>query len=89
MNTHFITVPNNTEGQTFVQSLRKFLKGTPKKVSVRGRGYRHGVTKYRQDLPIHLSERLAVYIGNRPTYRYKLVSKTVTEWVRVPTKWGK
>lgn len=81
-------VPNNTEGQQFIQSLRKFLKGTPKTIKVRGRGYRHGITKYRQDLPLSLSTSFAVYIEPRPTFRYKTVTKTVTEWVRVPTKWA-
>lgn len=84
----FITVPNTDEGKQFIASLRKFLKNTPKTVKVRGRGYRHGITKYRQDLPLEKSERFAVYIENRPTFRYKTVTKTVTEWVRVPTKWA-
>lgn len=84
-----LTVPNTDEGKQFIASLRKFLKGTPKTIKVRGRGYRHGVTKYRQDLPLKLATSFAVYFENRPTFRYRQVTKTVTEWVKVPTKWGK
>jgi hypothetical protein len=88
MNNHLVTVPNNEEGKQFVASLRKFLKGTRNGVMVRGRGYRYGITRYRQDLPIDKSERLAVYLRPRPTHVYKKVTKTVSEWVRVPTKWA-
>jgi hypothetical protein len=93
---HLVTVPNNVEGQQFVASLRKFLKNTRNGVMVRGRGNRlkaaiaDGAShaRYRQDLPIRHAERLAVYLRPRPTYRYKTVTKTVSEWVRVPTKWA-
>ncbi len=93
----FITVPNNEEGKTFITSLRKFLKNTPKRVKVRGRGPRkiHAkdnsywtLRRLNQDLPLDLSTSFAVYIENRDTYRYKKVTKQVTEWVRVPTKWA-
>jgi len=44
---------------------------------------------YQSRLPLSLSQKLAVYVTDRPTYRYKPVTTTKTEWVKVPTKWGK
>lgn len=40
-------------------------------------------------LPLNISEKIAVYIQDRPKFRTKYVTKTVTEYVQVPTKWGK
>jgi hypothetical protein len=97
MNTKLVTVPNNDEGKAFVQTLRKYLHNTPNYIMVRGRGPRkihaHGDEwvhrNLRQDLPLRLSTHLAVYVNPRPTSRMKLVSKTIREWVEVPTKWAK
>jgi len=110
---HIITVPNNDEGQKFIKTFRKFLKNTPMGLVTYGRGQRkihsNGKkwlhNKYRQTLPISLSERISVYISPRPTHRYKYSTKwvkstmingqevvgdrLVNTWERVPTKWGK
>lgn len=98
--TEIKNIPNNEEGRQFIKSLRKFLKGTPKTIKVRGRGHRHGIRRYRQDLPLDKAERFTVYFESRPTHVYKKVTKTVVEtqtvqvpvtktvWERVPTKWA-
>lgn len=80
-------VPNNVEGQTFIKSLRKFLKNTPNGVSVRGRGPRKphvGINgksheNLRQDLPLSVATHFTVYITEKPKFRYvkKMVTKTV------------
>lgn len=88
-------VPNNADGQTFIRVLRQSLKGTPNGVFVRGRGPRkphvsqdRSHDRLRQDLPLKHATHFTVYITEKPRYRYVTRTKTVTETVRVPTKWA-
>jgi hypothetical protein len=89
-------VPNNVEGQTFIKSLRKFLRNTPNGVSVRGRGPRKVFTGFlgkshrnlRQDLPLSVATHFTVYITEKPKFRYVKQTKTVTDYVKTPTKWA-
>lgn len=88
-------VPNNADGQTFIRVLRQSLKGTPNGVFVRGRGPRkphvgqgQSHDRLRQDLPLKLATHFTVYITEKPKFRYVRQTKTVTEWVKTPTKWA-
>jgi hypothetical protein len=89
-------IPNNWEGRQFVRSLRRFLKSTPNSISVRGRGPRQPFQslpenknrKLRQDLPLKFATHFTVYIMERPKFRYVKTQKTVTEYVKTPTKWA-
>lgn len=89
-------VPNNAEGQTFIRVLRQSLKGTPNGVMVRGRGPRkphagfegRSHDRLRQDLPLSKATHFTVYITEKPRFRYVRQTKTVTEYVKVPTKWA-
>lgn len=99
-NNALVIVKNNREGRRLIALLRKYLRDTPKGVQVYGRGYRHGKVTYHQNLPHHLSQKLAVYITDKPLARLvrvavtkmvpgPMVETTVNEWKQVPTKWGK
>ena len=75
-------VPNNVEGQTFIKSLRKFLRNTPNGVSVRGRGPRKPFVSHtrsherlRQDLPLKNATQL-----DPPPWG--------NGYVKTPTKWA-
>jgi len=90
-------VPNNLEGRQLIRSLRKFLRNTPNGVSVRGRGPRKphvGINgksheTLRQDLPLSVATHFTVYFTEKLKFRYIRQTKTVTDYVRTPTKWGK
>ncbi len=93
MSQHIVTVPNDGEGKIFIMTFQKYLKNTPFRVMVRGRGNRkchvgngRNLRDLRMDLPTKLAERLAVYITKRPTHRLKRVMKP--SWELVPTKWA-
>jgi hypothetical protein len=63
MNLYSFKIKNDQDGQTFLRVLRKVVKQKGGgRVKVRGRGHRHGVRRYRQDLPIRLATSLAIYI---------------------------
>ncbi len=95
MNRYLVTVPNNSEGRTFIRILRQGLKNTPQRAILRGRGHRYGYgnftkknggdNRYQSSIPLPISQKIAVYIGDRPKYRYV----NVMSMERVPTKWGK
>ena len=94
--TKFTNIPNNNDGKTFIKVLRQSVKNTPFRLSIRGRGPRklwsidgYSYTRLRQDLPLDMSTHFSVYLVRKPLVRYVKTTKTVTEWVKVPTKWGK
>ena len=84
-----VIIDNNAEGQQFLNTLRKYLRNTPKTVKVYGRGPRPAYPQYQNNLPPAMAERLALYIREKPTTRWKEVTRVVKEYVRVPTKWAK
>ena len=67
-----MTIPNDLEGNAFLKQFKKYANKKAYKIVVRGRGNRkmHISTELshhslRQDLPIRLAERLAVYMNSK------------------------
>ena len=98
-NNSLVIVKNDREGRRFIKTLRKYLRVTPKAAKIYGRGSRHGLKTYHQNLPHAKAQRFAVYIYNKPKTRMvevavrkmvpgPMVEATVQEWKEVPTKWA-
>jgi hypothetical protein len=59
---YLCTIKNDEAGQNFIQTLREQLADIGKHLKLRGRGHRHGIKRYRQDLPISLASHVALYL---------------------------
>jgi hypothetical protein len=61
---YLCTIKNDKAGQDFIQMLREQCNDIGKRIKLRGRGHRHGIKRYRQDLPISLASHVALYLYN-------------------------
>ena len=89
MNHALCFVPNDDEGRAFLKQFRKYLRQSPNRVILRGRGHRRG--RYRSSLPLEFSNRFAVYVEQKPKTVWKeiidLSAPNGKRNVMVPTKW--
>jgi hypothetical protein len=90
---YLFTVEVNEESKNLIKTLRKNLRNTNKGIRVWGRGHRHGVESYRQDLPVALASSWAVYTYVKPMTRWVKVVDVSQQcgyrYVQQPTKWYK
>lgn len=55
-------IPYDEDGKAFIRVLRKLRKESGGgRIKLRGRGHRHGVRKWRQDLPLSKAKFVRVY----------------------------
>jgi len=59
---YLCTIKNDKAGQDFIQTLREMHEDMGNRIILRGRGYRRGILRYRQDLPLSLSTSFALYL---------------------------
>jgi len=89
MTQYLFTVKNDAEGKALISNLRKQFRNTPRGIRTRGRGIRR--SQFYRDLPIGLSERLAVYLYEKPkTKQVEVVDLSAvggSRWVIQPTKY--
>ena len=90
-NKALVVVKNDVEGRRFIKTLRKYLRNSPKKVQVYGRGPRPAYPRYQNNLPLGMSKKCAIYLTDKPKFRMVRIETPQPpkiEWKQVPTKWA-
>lgn len=87
---YLFTIKYDEVGKATIKNLQKNLRGTARRLIVRGRGPRPN-RRYYAALPLSLAPKVAVYLEDKPKTKFvkvvDLSDKSGYRWVSQPTKW--